>query len=132
MQQKIQSHENLVVWQKAVALSVAIYTLTDSFPQRETYGISSQMRRAAVSIPSNIAEGRKRGTAKDFAQFLRIAHDSLAELETQLLISQKNKLLRRSNYFIYQKPCSGNQQNVTCYDTETWLADSCGLFSTSY
>lgn len=89
MQKTIQSHEDLIVWQKAVELSVLLYKLTDTFPQREMYGISAQMRRAAVSVPSNIAEGRRRGTTKDFAHFLRIAHGSIAELETQLLISRK-------------------------------------------
>ena len=89
MQDKVQSREDLIVWQKSVTLSVAIYKLTEKFPQSELYGISSQMRRASVSIPSNIAEGRRRGTAKDFVQFLRVAHGSLAELETQLIISHK-------------------------------------------
>lgn len=89
MQHTIRSHTDLIVWQKAVELSVCVYTLTETFPQREIYGLSSQMRRAAVSVPSNIAEGRRRGTTKDFVQFLRIAHGSLAEVETQLLISQK-------------------------------------------
>jgi len=78
-----------VVWQKAVELSVKIYTLTEQFPKEEIYGITSQMRRAAVSIPSNIAEGRYRGTRKDFTQFLRIAFSSGAELETQIEISKK-------------------------------------------
>lgn len=85
----MQNHENLLVWKKAVALTVQIYTLTDIFPAREMYGLSSQMRRAAVSIASNIAEGRRRGTEPDFLHFLRMAHGSLAELETQLLISKE-------------------------------------------
>ena len=85
----MQSHENLTLWQKAVELSVAIYKLTETFPTREMYGLTSQIRRAAVSIPSNIAEGRRRGTDADFSHFLRIAHGSLAEFETQLLIAKK-------------------------------------------
>jgi four helix bundle protein len=85
----MQSHENLQIWQKAVDLSVAIYALTESFPSKETYGITSQIRRAAVSVPSNIAEGRRRGSDADFRQFLRVAYGSLAELETQLLISKR-------------------------------------------
>ena len=89
MQNTIQSHEDLIVWQKSVDLCIEIYKITDTFPQREMYGISSQMRRAAISVPSNIAEGRRRGTSRDFVQFLRIAHGSLAELETQLIISKK-------------------------------------------
>ncbi len=88
MQKPIQSHNDLIVWQKAVALTTEIYRLTDDFPPQEIYGLSSQMRRAAVSIASNIAEGKRRGTVRDFVHFLRIAHGSTAELETQLLISE--------------------------------------------
>ncbi|OGG52419.1 four helix bundle protein [Candidatus Kaiserbacteria bacterium RIFCSPLOWO2_12_FULL_53_8] len=85
----MQSHEDLAVWKKAVALCTLIYRLTEKFPSREMYGLTSQIRRAAVSVPSNIAEGRRRGTDADFGHFLRMAHGSLAELETQLLISKE-------------------------------------------
>ena len=85
----VYSYKDLIVWQKSIDLAVELYTLTEDFPRSEVYGFSSQMRRAAVSIPSNIAEGRRRGTRKDFTQFLRIAYGSGAELETQLLISQR-------------------------------------------
>ncbi len=85
----IQSHKDLIVWQKGVELVLSIYKLTKDFPKEEIYGITSQIRRAAISIPSNIAEGRSRGTRKDFGQFLRIAFGSGAELETQLLIARK-------------------------------------------
>ncbi len=94
----MQSHENLGVWQKAVDLSVFIYKITENFPSREMYGLVSQIRRAAVSIPSNIAEGRRRGTDADFAHFLRLAHGSLAELETQLLISKKLSFVEVTEY----------------------------------
>ena len=86
---KVQSYKELIVWQKAVSLSVAIYALTDSYPKEETYSLTSQMRRAGVSIASNIAEGRYRGTKKDFCQFLHIAFGSGAELETQVEISKR-------------------------------------------
>lgn len=86
------SHKDLIAWQKAMALVNSIYDLTAAFPKEELFGLSSQMRRAAVSIPSNIAEGSARGTKKEFAQFIRIARGSLAELETQLLITQMRKL----------------------------------------
>lgn len=76
-------YKELIVWQKAVELSTIIYKETTSFPSEERYGLQSQIRRAAVSIPSNIAEGSKRGTIKDCASFLRIAHGSAAELETK-------------------------------------------------
>jgi four helix bundle protein len=81
--------KDLVVWQKSIALTKAIYALTRSFPREELYGLTSQMRRCAVSIPSNIAEGRHRGTRKDFVQFLRIALGSTAELETQVIIAKE-------------------------------------------
>ena len=87
----IQSHKDLIVWQKSVELTLMIYELTLQFPPEEKFGIVSQMRRSAVSIPSNIAEGRSRGTRKDFAQFLHIAMGSVSELETQLEISARLK-----------------------------------------
>lgn len=89
MNAEIKSHKDLIVWQKGIDLSRVIYKLTGEFPQREVYGLSSQMRRAAVSIPSNIAEGRARHSRKDFAHFLHIAFGSAAELETQLLIAKQ-------------------------------------------
>lgn len=85
----INSYKELLVWQKALKLSVKVYELTEKFPKEEIYGLTSQMRRASVSIVSNIAEGRNRGTRKDFMQFLRIALGSSAELETQLQISKQ-------------------------------------------
>ncbi|MBI2048711.1 MAG: four helix bundle protein [Parcubacteria group bacterium] len=86
---KITSFRQLVVWQRSMELAEEIYRLSGKFPDTERFGMTSQMRRAAVSVPSNIAEGRQRGTRKDFAQFLRIADGSAAELETQLLLSCK-------------------------------------------
>lgn len=77
---------------------VAIYELTEKFPREEIYGLISQIRRAAVSISSNIAEGRFRGTKKDFLQFLRIAYSSGAELETQIIISKKISKTRNFDY----------------------------------
>jgi len=86
---EIHSYKELIVWQKSVDLVVLIYELSEHFPKSELYGLSSQMRRAAVSIPSNIAEGRRRGGRKEFAQFLLIAYGSGAELETQLEIIKR-------------------------------------------
>lgn len=85
----VNSHKDLIVWQKGITLCKVVYKLTEKFPKEETYGLISQMRRCAVSIPSNIAEGRNRGTRKDFAQFLRIALGSAAELETQVEIAKE-------------------------------------------
>lgn len=84
----IYSYKDLIVWQRAIQLVKLIYQLTSNFPKEEIYGITSQMRRAAVSIPSNIAEGRRRGGKKEFNQFLLIAYSSGAELETQLEIAK--------------------------------------------
>ena len=84
----IESFKQLTVWQKSITLVKEVYTTTDSLPRAELYGLVSQMRRCAVSIPSNIAEGKKRKTRKDFIQFLRIADGSAAELETQIIISK--------------------------------------------
>ena len=84
----IASFKELIVWQKSVALAKEIYRTTNKFPPRELFGLQSQMCRAAVSIPSNIAEGKKRKTRKDFLQFLHIADGSAAELETQIIIAE--------------------------------------------
>jgi|SRR6185503_588728 len=84
----IQSHKDLIVWQKSIKLVSLIYQCTKSFPKDELYGLVSQIRRAAVSIPANIAEGRNRGTRKDYAHFLQMAYGSANELETLLIIAR--------------------------------------------
>jgi four helix bundle protein len=81
----LQSYRELVVWQKAMELATLVYRLTESFPKREIYGLVAQLRRAGVSVPSNIAEGYGRGSRKEYVQFLSIAQGSLKELETQIL-----------------------------------------------
>lgn len=83
------SYKDLVVWQKAIDLSIDIYSLTKDFPKEEMYGLVSQIRRSAVSIPSNIAEGQARKYHQQFSHFLSIAQESLAELETQIIISMR-------------------------------------------
>lgn len=83
------SYRKLTVWQKSVDLAVLVYELTSQFPSNELYGLVSQLRRAAVSIASNIAEGSKRTTRKEFMYFLRCAYGSGAEIETQLEIVQR-------------------------------------------
>jgi len=82
-----QSYRELVVWQKAMELVSGVYKITTDFPKHEVYGLMSQMRRAAVSIPSNIAEGQARHSQKEFMHFLAIARGSLAELETQFFVA---------------------------------------------
>ncbi len=85
----IESYRSLFVWQKSVDFVVLVYRLLGSFPKNEQYGLTSQMQRAAVSIPSNIAERKERPSDRDFARFIAIALGSLAELETQFLIAQR-------------------------------------------
>jgi four helix bundle protein len=83
------SFHELKVWQLGMEVAEQVYRLTANFPKSETYGLSSQMRRSAVSIPSNIAEGQGRDSTKEFLHFLAIAFGSICELETQLLLSNR-------------------------------------------
>lgn len=83
---KLQSFKNLIVWQKSILLAKEIYKITENLPKSELFGLTSQMRRASVSIPSNIAEGYKRKNLKEYIQFLSIADGSAAELETQIIL----------------------------------------------
>src|ERR1043165_2962504 len=85
----IKNYRDLIVWQKAIDLVVMAYRATADFPKSETYGLTSQIRRAATSIPANIAEGYGRGSRKEYVQFLLIAQGSLKELETHLIVSQR-------------------------------------------
>src|SRR3989338_5326121 len=96
--QKGNGYKDLLVWQKSVELAVLVYALTDDFPRQEIYGLASQMRRAAVSVPSNIAEGSRRGTAKDFKHFLLIAYGSASELETQIEIAKRLNFGEEAKY----------------------------------
>ena len=92
-------HEKLDVWNRAVELVISIYKNTKNFPPDEKYGLTSQIRRAAVSIPANIAEGSARQSTKEFLNFLSIAQGSSSELETELLIAQKLGYLSKEIYF---------------------------------
>jgi four helix bundle protein len=91
----VSDYRELVVWQKAMDLVEAIYRITGQFPKEEVYGLTSQLRRAAVSIPSNIAEGQGRHTTRDFLNFLSIANGSLKEVETQATIAQRLQFIRQ-------------------------------------
>ena len=95
-EQKTKSYKDLLVWQKGIVLVKEIYELTRDFPADEKFGLVSQMRRAAVSIPSNIAEGQARHTTGEFIQFVSHAEGSLAELETQVIISLELKYCTES------------------------------------
>lgn len=92
----------LLIWQKGIDLADLIYDITSTFPIVETYGLTSQLRRSAVSVPSNVAEGSQRTSQKEFGNFLLIAKGSLAELFTQLIIANKRNYVRED---LYEKAC---------------------------
>lgn len=94
----MKTHKDLDVWKKSVSLVTSIYEVTKTFPKDEIYGITNQIRRSAVSIPSNIAEGSARKGEKEFIQFLYISLGSLAELETQLIIANNLKYVNLNDY----------------------------------
>lgn len=93
------SFENLKVWQKATDFIIEIYTITESFPDEEKYGLTSQIRRASVSIASNIAEGSSRSTKKDKARFYTIAYSTAIEVLNQLVIANRLKMLNHVDYY---------------------------------
>jgi four helix bundle protein len=85
----VQHYRELIVWQKAMNLVETVYRVTSEFPREEIYGLTSQIRRSAVSVPSNIAEGQGRRTTRDFLHFLSMAQGSLMEVETQITIARR-------------------------------------------
>ena len=93
----MKTHKDLDVWKESINLVEYIYQITSSYPKSETYGIISQMRRASISIPSNIAEGAGRKSSKEFVRFISIAQGSLSELETQLIISVRLNYIQDYN-----------------------------------
>lgn len=92
------SYKNLDVWKKSIDFTVAIYNASEHFPKTEQYGLTSQIRRASVSISSNISEGAGRGSKNEFKRFLRIAKGSACEVETQLIISKELKYLKEEEF----------------------------------
>jgi four helix bundle protein len=90
----IESYRDLIVWKEGIRLTLDIYNLTTEFPPNERYGLVSQMRRSAVSVPSNIAEGHARTSTKEYIRHISIALGSLAELETQLVLSREIGFLK--------------------------------------
>src|SRR3989338_9368553 len=101
---KVNDYEKLVVWQKSMDLVSDIYFMTKSFPREEIYGLTSQIRRSSVSIPSNIAEGSRRSTGKDFRNFLYTSLGSASELETQIMIAYRLKFIEeKANLVITAK-----------------------------
>ena len=102
----VRDYKDLIVWQKSMDLLVEVYRLVKKLPKEETYALSDQMRRAAVSIPSNIAEGRGRSSGKDYLRFLFIARGSQAELETQLLACVRLDYFNESEVELALNLCS--------------------------
>lgn len=95
---QIVTYKDLIVWQKSMELVVEIYSLTDKFPRSELYGLVFQMRRSSISIPSNIAEGRRWSSRKDYRKFLVIAYGSGSELETQIEIAKRLKFVEEQDF----------------------------------
>ena len=99
----VMNFRDLIAWQKAMDLTELVYRLTERFPKTELYGLTSQMRRAAVSIPSNIAEGQGRRTTGEFLNFLSVAYGSTCELQTQVLLSARLKFCEAKDYELVLK-----------------------------
>lgn len=102
---KIKSYRELLIWQKSILVVTNIYKLTRDFPKEELFGITSQMRRCAISIPSNIVEGFGRNSQGDFKRFLNISLGSIYELQTQIEISQNLEYLNTENYKYLMESC---------------------------
>ncbi len=94
----MRTHENLEVWKKAIEATLDVYKVTERFPKDEKFGLTSQLRRAAVSIPANIAEGAARKSKREFCHFLSNAQGSASEVETELLIAHRLKYIAGSEY----------------------------------
>ncbi len=95
----IKSYKDLLIWQKGIDIVTDLYQLVENFPKEELYALSSQLKRAAVSIPSNIAEGYGRNSTQSYIHFVSISRGSLFELETQLLVAQKLKFIKNEILF---------------------------------
>ena len=102
----VQSYQELIAWQKAIDLVVVIYEATRAFPREELFGLTSQLRRACLSIPSNIAEGQGRHSANEFVRFLHIAQGSLQEVETQLTIAKRLCYLNEEQHRVLLARCA--------------------------
>ena len=92
----VKNYRELIVWQKGMDLVTLIYQMTQTFPQEERFGLTSQIRRSAISVPSNIAEGQGRRSAVEFKRFLSIARGSLQEMETQIMIARRLKYIEKN------------------------------------
>jgi four helix bundle protein len=97
---EIKSYKDLLIWQKGIDIVINLYELVEGFPKEEIYALTSQVKRASVSIPSNIAEGYGRNSTQSYIHFLNISRGSLFELETQLIVAQKLKFIKNETLFL--------------------------------
>lgn len=95
---KLRDYKDLIAWQKSYQMCRTVYQITENFPRKEQFGLTSQIRRSALSVPSNIAEGYTRHSTQDYIRFLYIAYSSLAELETQLMLSKDLNYIDQTVY----------------------------------
>ncbi|KMQ72507.1 four helix bundle protein [Chryseobacterium koreense] len=105
--------KNLNIWKRSIDLAVDIYETTENFPKSEEFGLKSQLRRCAVSVPSNIAEGSSRSSNKDFNRFLEIGQGSLYEMQTQVIISARRNFIEINDYEIIENQIIELQKMVT-------------------
>lgn len=106
------NYRELIVWQEGIKLAKAVYKLTEKFPRQETYALADQIRRAVVSVPSNIAEGQARKAPGDFRRFLHIALGSLAEVDTQLVLAQEFGYLSKEDIDILDEQIQGLRKRL--------------------
>ena len=106
------NYRELIVWQEGIKLAKAVYKLTEKFPRQETYALADQIRRAVVSVPSNIAEGQARKAPGDFRRFLHIALGSLAEVDTQLVLAQEFGYLSKEDMAVFDEQIQGLRKRL--------------------
>lgn len=114
-------YKNLVIWQQSCQIATRIYELTQAFPESEKYSLSNQLRRAAVSIPSNIAEGSSRRSNKDFARYIEIAIGSSFELETQLYLSSEFNFILLDDYVKLSNEIQTNVKQMSSFKNHLLL-----------
>ena len=113
--EKIQSFKDLRIWNLGIEIVTSVYAATHDFPREEAYGLTSQLRRAAVSVPANIAEGFRRYSPKEHKQYLHIAMGSLAELETELTIAQKLGLIADEKMKVFSEKIDHLSRMITAF-----------------
>lgn len=114
----MRKYKDLIIWQRSVDLATAIYMATSKFPQEEKYGLISQMRRSAISIPSNIAEGAGRSSDKEYRRFLDIAYGSAYELETQIFISFNLEFIQKESFQVLTEEIDEIQKMIFSFSKQ--------------